>query len=62
VVFSDVEESLSFPIPSRAELAGYMVYVGFDEVGDGPEKKPPAKKPPAKRKDALRATETGAPG
>jgi hypothetical protein len=50
VVFSDVEENLSFPIPSRAELAGYMVYVGFDEIGDGPEKKPTAKKPAAKRK------------
>jgi hypothetical protein len=44
VVFSDVEESLSFPMPARAELANYMVYVGFDEIGDGPEKKPVAKK------------------
>jgi hypothetical protein len=49
VVFSDVEEDLSFPMPSRAELAGYMVYVGFDAVGDAPEKKPAAKKPAAKR-------------
>jgi hypothetical protein len=49
VGFSDVEESLSFPIPSRAELPAYMVYVGFDEIGDGPEKKPAAKKPPAKK-------------
>jgi hypothetical protein len=49
VVFSDVEESLSFPMPSRAELPAYMVYVGFDEIGDGPEKKPVAKKPAAKK-------------
>jgi hypothetical protein len=49
VVFSDVEENLSFPMPSRAELANYAVYVGFDEIGDGPEKKPAAKKPIAKR-------------
>jgi hypothetical protein len=49
VVFSDVEENLSFPMPSRAELASYAVYVGFDEIGDGPEKKPAAKKPVAKR-------------
>jgi hypothetical protein len=49
VVFSDVEESLSFPMPSRAELAAYMVYVGFDEIGEGAEKKPVAKKPAAKR-------------
>jgi hypothetical protein len=49
LVFSDVEESLSFPMPSRAELPAYMVYVGFDEIGDGPEKKPVAKKPAAKK-------------
>jgi hypothetical protein len=49
-VFSDVEEDLSFPMPSRAELATYMVYVGFDEIGDGPERKPAARKPAAKRK------------
>ncbi len=49
VGFSDVEESLSFPIPSRAELPAYMVYVGFDEIGDGPEKKPAARKPAAKK-------------
>jgi hypothetical protein len=50
MTFSDVEENLSFPIPSRAELAGYVVYVGFDEIGDASEKKPAAKKPAAKRK------------
>jgi hypothetical protein len=50
VVFSDVEEDLSFPMPSRAELAGYMVYVGFDAIGDGAEKKLSPKKPPAKRR------------
>ncbi len=49
VVFSDVEEDLSFPMPSRTELAGYMVYVGFDAIGDAPEKKPAPKKPAAKR-------------
>jgi hypothetical protein len=47
-VFSDVEESLSFPMPSRQELATYMVYVGFDEIGDAPAKKPAPKKPAAK--------------
>jgi hypothetical protein len=50
VVFSDVEESLSFPMPSRAALAGYIVYAGFDEIGEGAEKKATAKKPAAKRK------------
>jgi hypothetical protein len=50
LVFSDVEENLSFPMPARAELAADVVYVGFDEIGDGPEKKPAPKKPVAKRK------------
>ena len=49
VAFSDVEDDLSFPMPSRADLAGYMVYVGFDAIGDGAEKKPSPKKPAAKR-------------
>jgi hypothetical protein len=50
VAFSDVEENLSFPMPSRAELPAYRVYVGFDEIGDAPQKKPAAKKPAAQRK------------
>lgn len=50
VTFSNVDESLSIPMPPRAELAGYMIYVGFDEIGDAPEKKPAAKKPAPKRK------------
>jgi hypothetical protein len=50
VVFSDVEESLSFPMPSRAALGAYIVYVGFDEIGEGADKKPAVKKPAAKRK------------
>jgi hypothetical protein len=57
-----VEESLSFPIPSRADLPGYVVYVGFDEIGDAPEKKPAPKKPAPKRKDAMREIKVGAPG
>ncbi|HEY4405740.1 MAG TPA: hypothetical protein VGN55_13925 [Xanthobacteraceae bacterium] len=49
LAFSDVEESLSFPMPSRAELPAYIVYVGFDEIGDASEKKPVAKKPAVKK-------------
>jgi hypothetical protein len=49
VPFSDVEENLSFPLPPLQDLDAYVVYVGFDEVGDANEKKP-AKKPAAKRK------------
>jgi hypothetical protein len=40
VQFVDVEEGLSFPLPSRSELEAYVVYVGFDEIGDKNEKKP----------------------
>ena len=41
VPFVDVEESLNFPLPSRSELDSYVIYVGFDEIGDKNEKKPP---------------------
>jgi hypothetical protein len=40
--FVDVEEGLSFPLPPRSELEAYVVYVGFDEIGDRNEKKPAA--------------------
>lgn len=39
VQFVDVEEGLSFPLPSRSELEAYVVYVGFDAIGDKNEKK-----------------------
>jgi hypothetical protein len=47
VQFVDIEEGLSFPLPSSTELDAYVVYVGFDEIGDKNEKKPAktAKKP-----------------
>jgi len=32
--FLDIEGGLSFPPPSSAELAAYVVYVGFDEIRD----------------------------
>jgi hypothetical protein len=50
IQFIDIEEALSFPLPSSAELTAYVVYVGFDEVGDRHEKKPAkATKRPAAR-------------
>jgi hypothetical protein len=51
VQFVDIEEGLSFPLPSSSELSAYVVYVGFDEIGDRNEKKPAAKgaKKPAQR-------------
>jgi hypothetical protein len=46
VVFTDIEEDLSFPLPPPAELMAYVVYVGFDDVGDRqqPRSKQRAKK------------------
>jgi hypothetical protein len=51
VQFVDVEEGLTFPLPETLELAAYVVYVGFDEIGDKNEKKHPksAKKPPQRQ-------------
>jgi hypothetical protein len=47
VQFVDVQEGLSFPLPPRAELEAYIIYVGFDEIGDKNEKRSPknAKRP-----------------
>jgi hypothetical protein len=44
VTFSDVEEDLSFSLPSYADLDAYVVYVGFDDVGDRNERRPAPKK------------------
>jgi hypothetical protein len=50
VQFVDVEEGLTFPMPSGAELGAYVVYVGFDEIGDRNEKRPAkSTKRPAQR-------------
>jgi hypothetical protein len=44
VVFTHVEEDLTVPKPSAAELENYVIYVGYDPEGVAKEKKPPAKK------------------
>jgi len=44
VAFTDIEGDLSFPLPSQVELQSYIVYVGFDEIGDRNERRPPPKK------------------
>ena len=49
VTFTDIEEDLRFPMPSRAELEAYVVYIGFDEAGDR-NRPPPAKKAAPKKK------------
>jgi hypothetical protein len=47
VQFVDIEEGLAFAVPQGSELDAYIVYVGFDDIGDKNEKKPAktAKKP-----------------
>ena len=45
VVFSVVEDDLTFPMPPGAEIDNYVVYVGFDPlaVQDDKRKRPPPK-------------------
>lgn len=49
VHFVDIEDSLSFPLPSKDELSAYVVYVGFDEIGERNEKRPARSKHSAQR-------------
>jgi hypothetical protein len=46
VPFVQVEEGMSFPVPSNQDLEAYVVYVGFDPSALAPPEKPrrPAKK------------------
>lgn len=46
---SHIEENLTVPMPSKAALDAYVIYVGFDPLGAQPE---PKKKPPAKKRTA----------
>lgn len=43
--FVHIDENVSFPMPADQDIEAYVVYVGFDPVG---EKAQPAKKPAAK--------------
>ncbi|HML11748.1 MAG TPA: hypothetical protein VK456_00495 [Xanthobacteraceae bacterium] len=46
VPFVQVEEAMTFPVPSRSDLEAYVVYVGFDPSALAPPEKPrrPSKK------------------
>jgi hypothetical protein len=50
VLFTHVEEDVSFPNPPGDELDTYVVYVGFDPDSAEAEKKKPTKPPPKKPK------------
>jgi len=49
VVFTDIEDDLSFPLPPIDQLQRYVVYVGFDEAADRSQA-PGKKAPKAKKK------------
>jgi hypothetical protein len=51
VLFTHVEEDLSFPMPPASEFDEYVIYVGFDPDGAAPEqkKRPPKPAPKPKR-------------
>jgi len=46
VLFTQIEEELTFPLPRGDALDAYVVYIGFDRAAvKEPEKKKPVKKP-----------------
>jgi hypothetical protein len=51
IPFMHVEEDMTVPIPRRAELDAYQIYVGFDQASAAP---PPA--PTKKKKSRVRAS------
>ncbi|HEY2136995.1 MAG TPA: hypothetical protein VGH49_13980 [Xanthobacteraceae bacterium] len=50
VLFTQVEEDLTIPMPPGQEFDQYVIYVGFDPQGSAPEPKRKPAKPPAKPK------------
>jgi hypothetical protein len=48
IMFTDIEEDLTFPLPLPAELLAYVVYVGFDDATD--RQQPKAKKKASKKR------------
>lgn len=55
--FTHVEDDLSFPLPSSAELENYVVYIGFDPLAAEGQAK--HEKPRPKRKPKPRPAPTG---
>ena len=37
--FLDIDSGLRLPVPPRVDLAAYVVYVGFDDIGEDGYKK-----------------------
>ena len=54
-VFTHIEPDIVFPLPQPLGLIDrYVVYVGFDPLGDKPVRKPPARRKPVAKKPAAR--------
>jgi hypothetical protein len=50
VLFTHVEDDLTFPMPRGGEIDSYVIYIGFDPLGAQElDKKKPAPKPPRRR-------------
>lgn len=43
--FMHIDEDISFPMPPGGEITSYVVYVGFDPIGEKQQPKKPAPKP-----------------
>jgi hypothetical protein len=51
VTFTHIEPDITFPLPQPLGLIErYVIYVGFDPLGDKPAKKPPVKRKPVAKK------------
>ena len=45
VIFTHVDSDIAFPMPPGLDIEAYVVYVGFDPIGDKPPPKKPAARP-----------------
>ena len=61
-VFAQVEDGLSFPLPSSAELENYIVYIGFDPIGAGAGQKHEKPAPRKRRPKPMPAPGAVSPG
>ena len=60
VTFTHVESDIAFPLPQPLGLIDrYVVYVGFDPLGDKPIKKPPVKRKPVAKKKPVAKPKQG---
>jgi hypothetical protein len=54
VTFTHIDPDITFPLPQPLGLIdSYVVYIGFDPLGDKPVKKPPVKRKPIAKKKPL---------